>query len=337
MRKINLSHALRLSLFGLCCILLTAGCACSSENNTPDNPTNPTDPKQDNPEQKQDNPEQPKDQELRTKRVRVATWNVHNFFNTTCDSEACGGSNYEPDVTESYYKSKLSDIKTGIWTLDSDVVMLQEIETESCLLDIQDKLSTKYYPSATFGEQDRPASLDVGLLTRGTITNVNKHRANHTLTLPDGTEKLLARELLEVEITLPNGVELTAFTTHFVSKATDSVGDRRLAEAVLTQQILKDYIDAHPGRLVVFGGDLNDTPDSAPIKALEKDNVLVSAYSNMNGQNITTWNDSNTFDHIYINAGEIDHLNKTEIICNDVRATGFMKSDHCAVKTTFMY
>ncbi len=302
----------------LFCLAVLSGCACTQQE--PDSP---------------DTPQKPEEQQA--KRVRIATWNVHNLFDTTCDSPSgCGGTNYEPIVTQSYYESKVSSVMKGIWTIDADVVMLQEIEKESCLIDVQNLLGTKYYPNRAFGEMGNPAGLDVAILTRGEIQNVLTYRDQYWIEQPDGSQKRLARELLGAEIVLPNGVELTAFTTHFVSKASDPEGGRRLGEAKLTRQILDEYIEAHPGRMVIFGGDLNDTPDSEQIQTLSSDPALVTVTEGMT-DNITTWNNSVTFDYLFYTRTHAEKLDKTEIFCDENRARGFSSSDHCAVKATYYW
>ncbi len=313
MRRITLSFSLAL----LC------GCGCACTHQDPEPPVVPG---------------QTGDGSLDPRRVRIATWNVHNLFDTVCDSSGgCGGTNYEPAVTQAYYQSKVSSVMKGIWTIDADVVLLQEIEKESCLQDVQTLLGMQYYPSRAFGEMGNPAGLDVAILTRGQIQNVLTYRDQYWIEQPDGSQKRLARELLGAEIVLPNGVELTAFTTHFVSKASDPEGGRRLGEARLTRRLLDEYIEAHPGRMVIFGGDLNDTPDSEQILTLSSDAALANVTEGMAPEAVTTWNDSVTFDYLFYTRTHADKHDKTEIFCDENRARGFSSSDHCAVKATYYW
>ena len=265
----------------------------------------------------------------------VATWNVHNLFDTECDSGACGSGNYEPDMPGGRYTDKLREVVAGIKSIHADVILLQEIEKESGLEDIRTALGAETYPGAAFGETGRDASVDVAILTRGHITQVHRYRDLYWITQTDGTQKRLARELLAAEIALPDGTEITAFTTHFVSKATDSVGDRRLGEAELTQRIIAEYIAAHPGRPVVFGGDLNDTPGSAPIEAVGRDGILRSVTEGMPAALITTWNDEVTFDHIFYSPAAAPLFERAEVLCDSIRSGGFSSSDHCAVRAFF--
>ena len=311
MRALRFVHHL---IWGLAGLSLAGICACSNDNNTPDTPApNPA------------------------KRISVATWNVHNFFDTVCDSGACGGDNYEPSVSQSAYFDKLNSVVSGIRFINADVMLLQEIENQTCFDDIIKELNSnsKQEVSGVFGEQGKAASMDVGIIVRGQIKGVQKYRDDHPIAQPDGTTKLLARELLQADIVLHNGVELTAFTTHFVSKATDAVGDRRQGEADLTQKILAEYVQAHPERLVVFGGDLNDFPDSPQIQALSRDGILTSVTKNMSANEILTWRNASALDHIFYPSAYESCLKDTRIICDEKRYDGFNTSDHCSVKAVF--
>ncbi|MBO4349315.1 MAG: endonuclease/exonuclease/phosphatase family protein [Proteobacteria bacterium] len=330
-------------------IAILSGCACTQQGDSThgpvvadphDQPETPVDttPPETNPPKPDETPQPlPFEDTPLPNTLRIATWNVHNYFDTVCDSASgCGGSNYEPYVSETSYRTKMLSVADGIKKIDADVLLLQEIEKDSCLVDVQNWLGTNIYPSYAFGEMGNTAGLDVAILTRGTITNVITYRDKYWISQPDGSQKRLARELLAAEITLPNGIELTAFTTHFVSKATDAEGSRRLGEAKLTRELLDTYIAEHPGRLVVFGGDLNDFPDSEQIQTLSGDENLNSVADKIEGP-ITTWGDSATFDYLFYSAEDVQKLHNAEVICDGYRQNGFSSSDHCSVKAVFEF
>ena len=268
-------------------------------------------------------------------RVRVATYNVHNLFDTVCDTGKCGASDYETVLNAGDYRQKVSDVSKGIWTLDADVLLLQEIERESGLQDVQATFAASVYPDYAFGETGAPASVDVAILTRGTITGVERYRSGFVYTAPDGSTRKLSRELLAAEVTLPNGAELTAFVAHLVSKVSDPGGDRRLAEAQYIRSVIEAYIQAHPGRLVVFGGDLNDDPGTAPIEVFDRSEVLVRDTASMALEEILTWREQAAFDHLYHNAAFDAFRAKTERICGATVKQGLSSSDHCGLKSTF--
>ena len=329
-------------------IVILSGCACTQQgdsshepsvSNPQGQPQTPVEtPPENDPQNPGDTPQIPAFEDTTLPNtLRIATWNVHNFFDTVCNSASgCGGSHYEPAVTETSYRTKMLSVADGIKRIDADVLLLQEIEKESCLIDVQNWIGTNFYPSYAFGETGSTAGLDVAILTRGTITNVTTYRNKHWITQPDGSQKRLARELIAAEITLPNGIEVTAFTTHFVSKVSDETGERRLGEAKLVRELLDDYITEHPGRLVVFGGDLNDFPDSEQIQTLSGDEQLNSAIDIIQGP-ITTWGDSVTFDYLFYSAENAAKSANAEVICDEYRKNGLSSSDHCSVNAVFEF
>lgn len=200
--------------------------------------------------------------------VRVATFNVHRLFDTVCDSKNCGvEGNYEPLPSKEEYDAQIADIARSIRTIDADIVLLQEIEKESGVVDLQNALSI--YPAYAFGECGYSASLDVAILTRGTIDAVETYRSGYSYTDPSGKPRPLSRELIRADIDL-NGIKISAFTTHLISHRSDPTGARRRAEAAYTQQVIAEFAAQNPQRFIVFGGDLNDTPSDQTIIDLEK-------------------------------------------------------------------
>ena len=62
-------------------------------------------------------------------------------------------------------------------------------------------------------ETGLPASIDVAVLSRGTLLEVRRHR-DRVLTRPDGTKTTFSRELLEVHVDL-RGQRLVMFAATF--------------------------------------------------------------------------------------------------------------------------
>ncbi|CAN5530644.1 hypothetical protein BH09MYX1_BH09MYX1_44810 [soil metagenome] len=206
-----------------------------------------------------------------TARVRFATFNVHRFFDTVCDSGDCNGAgSYEDVATKAQFDSTAARLGTGIRGLAVDVVMLEEIETQPCLDALMAHL-TDVLPYGELGETGAPASVDVAILSAAPIESVVRHR-DQLIQRPDGSTTTFSRELLEVHLTL-HGRHVIAFAAHFRSKVNDDPG-RRLAEARATHDIVNAAAVAAPDALVILGGDLNDVPGSPPIDALEGDGLL---------------------------------------------------------------
>lgn len=274
-------------------------------------------------------PVQQKDEE-----ISIATWNVHNLFDTECDSGACESTDYERQYDPAKYQNQIYAIASGIRTFNSDIVMLQEIEKEQGLWDIMAELPQ--YPYGVFGETGRVAGLDVGVISKWPITKTAMHRNNHVFTLENGEEKLIARELIEATISLPTGDEITVFVTHFVSKVTDPEGERRENEARIVHDIIAQKESENPNVNIAFGGDLNDEPDSVPLSLLTEGGVLYNSTEGMHHDLITTWNLEAAFDHILHNANLKAHHVASHRECTG--AVGHLNpSDHCAMVSVYRF
>ncbi|MFW5968211.1 MAG: endonuclease/exonuclease/phosphatase family protein, partial [Persicimonas sp.] len=201
--------------------------------------------------------------------LRVASFNTHNLFDTHCDSGDCGPNEFEKTPSQSEYEERITEVAEAIEELDSQIVLLQEIENEDVLEDLADELDG-HYSVAVLGELGWPGSLDVGVLSTGELEETRGYRDERELERPDGGTDRFTREFLRVDLEI-GGRSIIAFTSHFRSKRDDDP-ERRLAEAREAREIVDEVAHANPDSLVVFGGDLNDRPGSEPLEALTTDN-----------------------------------------------------------------
>ncbi len=208
--------------------------------------------------------------------LTVATYNVYLLFDTVCDSGQCDSGDFEREPTEAEYQARIEQVADAIRGLEADVVLLQEIEKEEVLFDLQEALDGAY-PVAVHGELDweQPGSVDTAVLATGELIN-SRGYSDRRLTRPNGTRTWFAREFLRVDLQI-NGERTIVFTAHFVSKANGDDSGRRLAEAQEARAIIDEVAAANEDALIVFGGDLNDTPDSEPLAALTGDDGLYRA------------------------------------------------------------
>jgi endonuclease/exonuclease/phosphatase family metal-dependent hydrolase len=204
--------------------------------------------------------------------IPLATFNVHRFFDTQCDSGSCGPGDYEELPSRTTFEDKARALAEGITKLQAEVVVLQEVESQACLDALGAKLPA--LPHRHLGETGSPASVDVALLSAHPITSVKGH-ASSPIARPNGEPTTFARELLEVHLATPEG-ELVVFAAHFRSKVNDDP-DRRWAEARAARSIVLDEAARSPGAIVVLAGDLNDVPGSPPLEALLEGGSIVSA------------------------------------------------------------
>ncbi|HQW86706.1 MAG TPA: endonuclease/exonuclease/phosphatase family protein [Flavobacteriales bacterium] len=118
------------------------------------------------------------------------------------------------------------------------------------------------YPFLIDGNDQR--GIDVGVLSKLPIGPVHTH-----LFEKSGRSALFSRDCLHVELGLPDGRTLHLLCNHLKSKMNnDAASDaRRTLQADRIAAILDETFDLRTD-LVVVAGDLNDTPDSAPLRKL---------------------------------------------------------------------
>jgi predicted extracellular nuclease len=272
----------------------------------------------------------------RGEHVRLATFNVHRFFDTVCDSGRCGPSDYEVLPSADGFATQADRIATAIRGLDADMVALEEIETQACLDALLARLSD-VMPYGVLGETGGTASVDVAVLSKRPLAAVRLHRATSPLTLSDGRTALFSRELLEVQIATERGKDVVLFAAHFRSKVDDDPA-RRLAEAETASRIVNDRAAQSPGALVVLGGDLNDTPGSPPLNALVVDGGLVRVADDLPAAAQATYTYQGygqAIDHLLLApTTSVVRVPRSSKVWRD--GTGWGGSDHAALSSDFL-
>ena len=270
--------------------------------------------------------------------LRVATLNVHRYFDTVCASGACGPGDFEGVLAQPAFDAVTASLAKGIATIDPDVIALEEVETQACLDALVARLAADghEFPIARLGETGSPGSVDVAVLARGALGSVKTHRAETPLKRADGTATTFARELLEVRMTFGER-QVVMFAAHFRSQVDDDPG-RRLAEAAATRIILGATAAELPDALVVLGGDLNDRPGSAPISALEEGGTLLRVASDLPAaaQGTFLYNGTrDALDHVFVVAGQAARYVPMSAAVFRDSERGFAGSDHAALAADF--
>lgn len=269
-------------------------------------------------------------------RFRVATFNVHRFFDPACDSGRCGGDAYEELPSPEIFARRADQIAQAIERLDVDAVLLQEVETRTSLRALADRLGPAW-PTAVLGEIGTPASVDVAVVARDVTVAVRTHR-DRVLVRPDGSETTFARELLEVELDHA-GRAVVVFAAHLRSMVSDDPG-RRLAEAQAAREIVAARAAAQPDALVLLGGDCNDVPGSATIDALEQGGALERAGGALPAAEAVTYvfeGHGLALDHLFrASAGAGSLVEGGVSVRWDARpARGYGGSDHAALRVVY--
>lgn len=122
------------------------------------------------------------------------------------------------------------------------------------------------------GNDDR--GIDVGIMTREgfAIKSIASHVDD-----PDGNNKIFSRDCAEYTVKTPGGKTLLVLVNHFKSKGYGSQASSNAKRKKQAQRV-RDIYDERIGQgynYVAIAGDLNDTPDSAPLAPLLADGALV--------------------------------------------------------------
>lgn len=201
--------------------------------------------------------------------LRVATWNVHDLFDSIDDPEM------DMVLSPSEATAKLAAVGRVVRAIDADVVVLEEVEK----IEVLDALATG--PLAGMGYEQRglfegndPRGIDVAYLSRVPIDFARTH-AGDRFASADGTMTYaFSRDVLEIAPHPPSG-RVLVLGAHLRSQLGGADGDaHRLAEALQIRRIVDDRIAAGAARIMVVG-DLNDVPGSPSLDALVGDGVLV--------------------------------------------------------------
>jgi endonuclease/exonuclease/phosphatase family metal-dependent hydrolase len=271
--------------------------------------------------------------------VRLGTFNLKRLFDTVCDSGACGPNDFESAPAESQLRFRAGQIAQGVAQMDVDIVAIQEIESDAALQVLLEEVAAVLgdeWQHGAIGELGFDGSLDTAVISRFPITEVTLHRDTIAVFRPDNSRTSFARELLQVEVS-HEGRRVVLFSAHFKSKSNDDAG-RRYGEAVSSRVIIEAFAEANPDALVVLGGDLNDTPGSDPLNALEEDGGLFRVTSVLGDEagTIRYAGTSQAIDHLYLatNASGVLLEQSVQIVRDASGSLG--GSDHAAVRATFV-
>ena len=173
------------------------------------------------------------------------------------------------DLTIEFKKSKFSEMardNTGrvIKSVKADVACIVEADSRETLKRFDaDVLRYRYRYEMLLDGNDR-RGIDVGLYSRFPLGGIWTHMFDGS-----SNSRTFSRDCPEYEILLPNGKSMFLLCNHLKSKGYDFNGNadrRRKRQATAIAEILAGYDLENDW--VVVAGDLNDTPDSDPLKPL---------------------------------------------------------------------
>lgn len=149
----------------------------------------------------------------------------------------------------------------------------------ACIVEADDRIALKRFDTEMLGSRYRyemlldgndSRGIDVGIYSKFPLGDIRTH-------MFDGTSrsKVFSRDCPEYSINLPGGDQIHVLCNHLKSKgygsqASNDARRKRQAEAI--RDILSGYNLRND--LVVVAGDLNDTPNSSPLRPLMQVNNL---------------------------------------------------------------
>ncbi|UDF04059.1 endonuclease/exonuclease/phosphatase family protein [Asticcacaulis sp. AND118] len=205
-------------------------------------------------------------------RLTVMTYNVENFFDANDDPRMPNGSSNEVINTPAWVDAKAAAVARVIQRFDfgqgPDVLVLTEVESQASLDAIKDQLKDKgaAYKTAILIDADpnRPApkpdqrGIKVAILSKLSLAaGVKPQTFPVDLTKSancksrDGSPGT-TRDLLQVDLTLPDGKILTVFGGHLPSG-----GNPRACREIAAQTIANIAAKLPASHVVVAAGDFN--------------------------------------------------------------------------------
>jgi endonuclease/exonuclease/phosphatase family metal-dependent hydrolase len=155
--------------------------------------------------------------------------------------------------------------------VDADVIGVIEAESRPSLLHFGNEVLTTVngspYQHVMLIDGNDERGIDVAIMTREgySMDSIRSHVDD----VKNGS-RIFSRDCAQFELGTPAGNRLIVLVNHFKSKGFGSPSEsnaRRKAQAQRVREIY-DGLRAHDGEFIAVLGDLNDTPDSDPLKPL---------------------------------------------------------------------
>lgn len=189
----------------------------------------------------------------------VVNWNVRNFFDTEDDPS----TDQDLVPTSSEYEAKVGALAAVLRELNPDVAVLQEVENETVLQDLAERVDPAY-TAVELVEGNDFRGIDIGAISKIPFDSVVSHK-DDSFSLPGGGPETFTRDCPEFHITHA-GKKIILLGVHFRSKGGDDDPDRRLAEAIQSRAIADSLAGQFPEAGIAILGDYNDLPGSDPVE-----------------------------------------------------------------------
>lgn len=222
-------------------------------------------------------------------------------------------------VTEDLPAETVTNTGRVVDAVRPDVLLCVEVENRPALQRFNDQILGEWFPRTAFPcnmviDGNDPRGIDLGLLSRFPIEEVRPH----VFDAEDG-RPVFSRDCPEYRIGLPDGRALWILGNHFKSKGYGNPGQsarRRLRQARRVNEIYRRAVERPP--YVIVAGDLNDTPDSEPLRALTdgtglRDAMSHPTYSGRPGTYGTGNTPSSKIDYLLLSPALWDVVGEVEV------------------------
>ena len=187
----------------------------------------------------------------------VASYNLENFV---------GENTQGRPVKSVVAKAKIVE---SILAVKPDVLAVQEIGQRVHVKELQNMLKTNGLdlPNVEFVDGPDPV-INLAVLSRFPLRGTTHSKVQFLL----GKRRLLvSRGFSEVQVRVAPGYSFTLLNVHLKSKRPVSHADEaalRFAEAEALREIVEKRLTSSPNLNLIVVGDLNDAPDTRPIKTI---------------------------------------------------------------------
>lgn len=179
------------------------------------------------------------------------------------------------DGTIEYKKAKYSEVARAntakvIKKVKPHIACLVEADHRLALKAFDSQLSNNRFKYEMLIDGNDRRGIDVGIMSKFVFGNIKTH-----IFAKSGRSQIFSRDCLEIETIIDENTSIYFLINHFKSKGYDADGKsnfKRERQAKKVKEILSHY-DLNKDYVVV-AGDLNDTPDSDPLKPLTSINKL---------------------------------------------------------------
>ena len=209
-------------------------------------------------------------QTMPAQRLRVATWNIENMFDT-CHDYGKQDLEFLPSAprrwTSGRYWRKLRGISQTLAAMELPaIVALQEVENDTVLRDLTRRtaLWSAHYSYVMTDSQDE-RGVDVGILYRPEQFRLYSYRGVRVPSTVYGLRP--TRDLLYAAGVLPSGDTLHVIAVHFPSRRNNDAASRQNRElAVRTMLELVDSVSLAGTPDIIVLGDFNAEPGDGIFK-----------------------------------------------------------------------